>query len=200
MKLKNKILLIFFLLLMFILFLNTSNVFASFDFTYKEVNYSYPDLPVSYNKVNFDHYVIGYISSSDIRLYCCDAEISFTSDNLIRTSVSDHYLFWFKLDISSNTWVYNKAASSIQGFATGPANVIYSTHDLYQGGTKVFQIPVTEVPEVQVPGVQIPALETAEEIPQAMGQTLKIVIPVGLIVLGIGLVIYLIKRVIYLSQ
>ena len=41
--------------------------------------------------------------------------------------------------------------------------------------------------------VKIPAIQQAEEIPQAMAEVLKILIPVGLVIFGIGLVIYLIR-------
>lgn len=49
-------------------------------------------------------------------------------------------------------------------------------------------------------GVTIPAIQSAEEIPQAIVKTMKVVIPVGLVVLGIGLVIYLIKSLILRMQ
>ena len=59
-----------------------------------------------------------------------------------------------------------------------------------------FQVPpVVETPEITTPEVEIPALETVEQIPEAMKETMKVVIPVGLVILGIGLVVYLIKFV-----
>ena len=67
-----------------------------------------------------------------------------------------------------------------------------------------FKAPVVEIPtetpvEIpeETPVATIPALETVEQIPEAMTTTLQVVIPVGLAILGIGLLIYLIKRVIY---
>ena len=48
----------------------------------------------------------------------------------------------------------------------------------------------------ELAGVTIPAIQSAEEIPQAIIKAMKVVIPVGLVILGIGLVIYLIKSVI----
>ncbi len=52
----------------------------------------------------------------------------------------------------------------------------------------------------ELAGVTIPAIRSAEEIPQAIIKTMKVVIPVGLVILGIGLVIYLIKSVILRIQ
>lgn len=52
----------------------------------------------------------------------------------------------------------------------------------------------------ELAGVTIPAIQSAEEIPQAIIKTMKVVIPVGLVILGIGLVIYLIKSVILRTQ
>ena len=71
-------------------------------------------------------------------------------------------------------------------------DVNYSTVDIYNTDrTSIFfqKTPVV----VETPEVEIPALETVEQIPEAMKETMKIVIPVGLAILGIGLVVYLIK-------
>ena len=53
---------------------------------------------------------------------------------------------------------------------------------------------------LELAGVTIPAIQSAEEIPQAIIKTMKVVIPVGLVILGIGLVIYLTKSVILRMQ
>lgn len=52
----------------------------------------------------------------------------------------------------------------------------------------------------ELAGVTISAIQSAEEIPQAIVKMMKVVIPVGLVVLGIGLLIYLIKSVILRMQ
>ena len=54
--------------------------------------------------------------------------------------------------------------------------------------------PLMEIPEVET---TIPTLETVEQIPEVMIQTVKIVIPVGLVIFGILLLISLIKLVIW---
>ena len=79
----------------------------------------------------------------------------------------------------------------------------YSTIDIMydREGSEIFfqKTPVVvetpETPEITTPEVEIPALETVEQIPEAMKETMKVVIPVGLVILGIGLVVYLIKFV-----
>ena len=48
-----------------------------------------------------------------------------------------------------------------------------------------------------VTAVEIPALETAEQIPEAMSTALKMIIPVSLTVLSVVLGIYLVRRLIY---
>lgn len=202
MKLKNKILLIVFLILMFILFLNTSNVFASFNFTYNDTNYTVPDIPTDY-----PYYLIIDKGNGVFRLYMCENEMIFKTVTLANGSKS--ILLYSTVSAGTIYQYTNLAGDNVtisdlyRSIGTGTSlaidyntvSIVYSNHDLYHGGELVFQSPVTEVP-----GVLIPALETAEEVPQAMAQTLKIVIPVCLIVLGIGLLIYLIKRVIYLGQ
>ena len=202
MKLKNKILLIVFLILMFILFLNTSNVFASFNFTYNDTKYTVPDIPTDY-----PYYLIIDKGSGVFRLFMCENEMIFKTATLangskvisLHSTVSGGTIYQYTNLAGDNVTISDSYRSLGTGTSLGidynTVSIVYSNHDLYHGEELVFQSPVTEVP-----GVQIPALETAEEVPQAMTQTLKILIPVGLIVLSVGLVIYLIKRVIYISQ
>lgn len=49
------------------------------------------------------------------------------------------------------------------------------------------------------PAVEIPALETAEQVPEAMATALKMIIPVSLVLLSILLLIYLMRSLIYRS-
>lgn len=72
-------------------------------------------------------------------------------------------------------------------------NVVIYAINTNTGENEIF----FQTPPQIVEGITIPALETADQIPQAIVTTLKILIPVGLIVLSIGLVVYLIKRVKY---
>jgi len=79
-------------------------------------------------------------------------------------------------------------------------NPIYLNCDVYSDIDKTgffFPEPIPEIPEVpETPATTIPALETVEQIPTAMVETLKLIIPVGLVIFGIVLLISLIKSVI----
>lgn len=73
-------------------------------------------------------------------------------------------------------------------------DILYSFSDIYASDNAdelVFQGASQELA-----GVTIPEIQSAKEIPQAIIKTMKVVLPVGLVILGIGLVIYLIKSVI----
>ena len=72
--------------------------------------------------------------------------------------------------------------------------LFYSNNSVYDtSGNVVFpQAPAQgEQQQGETQGIQTLTLEQAEQIPQAMTQTLRVVIPVGLVVFGIGLVIFL---------
>lgn len=203
MNFKNKIILTFFVLLAFILFFNINNVFA---FTYKSHNFerefTVPDLS-TVNEQQQHLLENGYVimtgsSSTSATLFVLAAAPSGEEHlcvfgDYIRIP-KGHYRS--DIDLStSNSWgdLSYSSGHSLQG--------LY--HDFYyattvytdRNGSDVFFLPpvTEETPE----GVTIPALETAEQIPQAIVKTLKILIPVGLIVLSIGFVVYLIKRVRY---
>lgn len=60
-----------------------------------------------------------------------------------------------------------------------------------------FKTPLTETPETIPATVEIPKLETVEQIPETIITTLKLIIPVGLVILSMVLVIYLVRYEIY---
>jgi len=192
MNFKNKIILTFFVLLGFILFFNISNVFA-FTFTCNngsstetielpdvaEEYQSYFDLP--YIISNQDGYIIRFLADDDSFFYL--------DGDLVGWSGTIHQ---FKFNGSS--WNYKFNNNNIFG-RTSILNHIYLNATIYSDGNKTdvfFQRPPQKVE-----GITIPTLETAQQIPQAIVTTLKILIPVGLVLLSIGLVVYLIKRVRY---
>lgn len=78
-------------------------------------------------------------------------------------------------------------------FLPGAVKSLISNRSVYSydGSTVFFQGAPPKVEQVT-----IPAITQVEEIPQAMEEVLKILIPVGLIVFGIGLVIFLMRLVI----
>ncbi len=107
---------------------------------------------------------------------------------------------YYKYDSSSSskTWEYvnNESDLHISGFLKYNEGqhwytMIYTNHDILnkKDGSVVFQ----KTPQNMV---TIPAIQQVEEIPQQVGEILKMTIPVGLIVLSIGLLIYLTRLVI----
>ena len=83
----------------------------------------------------------------------------------------------------------NYAPGSIKTVEDFVSSFVYSPCGVYDvDGNLLFQHP----PALVI----IPEITQAEEIPQMMGEVMKILIPVGLIIFGIGLVILLIRLVI----
>lgn len=221
MNFKNKIFITFFVLLAFILFFNINNVFASVDFKHNDEDVSLPD----FDYIDTSLYSIYYYDNSYyvIILKNCENYIN----NGYNVSVDSYELFWLykydnnslitqsilygseqnlnillrKYNPSNNSWEKPYGTVAIMRNVINSLNYttadyfVSSNYNCYNAERKelVFHQPVTEIQ-----GVTIPALETADQIPQAIVTTLKIMIPVGLVVLSIGLVVYLIKRVIYL--
>lgn len=68
-------------------------------------------------------------------------------------------------------------------------NIVCFNVEGHTNGDTFFQNPVQEV-------VVIPVLEGAEELPKAVTTTLKMILPVGLVVFGILLLVYIIRLLI----
>lgn len=68
-------------------------------------------------------------------------------------------------------------------------NIVYYNVEGHTNGDTFFQNPVQEV-------VVIPVLEGVEELPKAVTTTLKMILPVGLVVFGILLLVYIIRLLI----
>lgn len=205
MKLKNKFLIIFVILSMLLLLFNS--VYASSDYSSNNP----PDAVMDYlytteeyaNKSNYNYfifqatdgrYLINFLPKlDDLKAYLIYYSAS-------RTNFAFNQAFEYKqyqlnsdgsfIKTTSNT----STVSSVWGMKKSN-NIInwYSDFDVYTDDT--YSTAFFQAPPQKVEGITIPALETAEQIPEAIATTLKILIPVGLIVLSIGLGIYLIKRV-----
>jgi len=200
---KNKLLFTI-LFLFFILFFCNSYVNASIVCDGK----TFPDNPSSYSNfcVYYDgssYYLIanssglyGYVDGNNLFFEITSKSNQDINGNWIEPSPHELYKF---LD---NEWSYQGLVG--EAFSNSKygicythkhlnlltnGSLLYSTFDitLADGTTIFFPVPVT--------GVVIPALETAQEVPTAMVQTLKIIIPVGLVLFGIGLSVYLIRRI-----
>lgn len=201
MKLKNKMLII--LLIFFLLFLNSS-VFASFneeeipDEIWSMIYDTNEYISGNYHLMFFKHYsnyVIYFIEKS-AGLQCY---YSYNNSRVTKYGVINELnRITFNKQIHLVVYKTNGTISISQThdtndtfFLLNPEDHSYSNISIYIDNTYTdfFFKPVT--------GVVIPALEQVEELPKAITTTLKIMIPVGLVVLGIGLIIYLIKRVIY---
>lgn len=92
-----------------------------------------------------------------------------------------------------NQTLGNPSVTTVEIFNSS-FSVVYSNFDLYRDSSKT-ELVFQRAPQ-KVEQVTIPTITQVEEIPQSMMETMKIVIPVGLIVLSIGLVIYLVRLVI----
>lgn len=212
MKIKNKILIMIIFIFALFLFFNIKNVNASFDITYNDVKYSLPDLPSDVADKHFiivcegtpsvDKDVILFYNTKPYKYYqeCSNYYSQYKADCI---PVGFEPLSYVYTPSGTSGWVskqFSYRFHGVTGFNINWYTLIYSNNDILiyksekDNSTEVlgtfFQLPVTEIPET------IPALETVEQIPTAMVETLKMIIPVGLVVLSAVLLIYLTKSVI----
>ena len=176
-----------FLLFLIITFSFVSNCFANI---VVNDDSSFPDLPLDYSNSKYvilkDNTNTWLLIFDDLleNPYVENDNISFKNKSGSLGNVIGYLL-------KNNTWNYNFKTTAVSRVST--FSFIYSNIDVMKGSNsnEIFfqKTPVT--------AVEIPALESAEQIPEAMATALKIIIPVGLAILGIGLIIYLIKCVIY---
>ena len=184
--LNNKFFVVF-LLFLIITFSFVSNCFANI---VVNDDSSFPDLPLDYSNSKYvilkDNTNTWLLIFDDLleNPYVENDNISFKNKSGSLGNVIGYLL-------KNNTWNYNFKTTAVSRVST--FSFIYSNIDVMKGSNsnEIFfqKTPVT--------AVEIPALETAEQIPEAMATALKIIIPVGLAILVIGLIIYLIKCVIY---
>lgn len=199
MKLKNIVIVLLFLSLL--LFCSNSFAFSQNEQAcINDVVTAHPDMTVSYVfSIGSDIYLV------PIHLKNISDDGYFYFDNTNNNLCYYHNNSSFVCDIYHfvDSSFVNSSKTSFTGILKEHLDSTYcSLYDetflnsfIYSDinkGTVLFRYPVTEV--------VIPALETAEQVPEAIVKTMKILIPVGLILLSIGLVIYLIKRVIYLHR
>ena len=176
-----------FLLFLIITFSFVSNCFANI---VVNDNSSFPDLPLDYSNSKYvilkDNTNTWLLIFDDLleNPYVENDNISFKNKSGSLGNVIGYLL-------KNNTWNYNFKTTAVSRVST--FTFICSNIDVMKGSNsnEIFfqKTPVT--------AVEIPALESAEQIPEAMATALKIIIPVGLAILVIGLIIYLIKCVIY---
>lgn len=129
-------------------------------------------------------------------LYFSSSEMFYNNGTLSSSSGIGNYALGVIVSDESNITI--DFSFKNLGTSSGTISTLYgdifgsSSYDIYTDSSKselVFQMP-------QVNKVTIPAIQQVEEIPQVMGQVMRILIPIGLIVFSIGLVIYLTRLVI----
>lgn len=198
MFLKNKFFIILFLFFI-IVFSFTVKSFASLNINIGNELNSFPDLPdVMGDKTefNFNNYIVvkgeDFNGSILYELYIYESNSVLANHDgyTLHACKNGSTIYMYRLQ--DNSWIF-WGVTSYYDFSTQYNSYTYYTSSdiLNEAGEVVFQ----SAPHL-VEQVTIPAIQQVEEIPQAMSEVLKILIPVGLIVLSIGLVIFLTRLVI----
>lgn len=208
---KNKILITFFVLLAFILFFNISNVFASENIAFEgnvdegawnkiiELpefisgnNHLYITKYYSVYKVFFvekvDNYKCYFVKENNrVSKYGITSE----NNHLYFNQPVILNIYEINPDGSNCTKKYDNVTEN-SFICINPMDHAYSSTNIYTDNsysTLFFQLPVL--------AVVVPTLETAEELPKAILETLRMIIPVCLVLLGMVLVTYLIRLLRY---
>ena len=175
-----------------ILFSFTSSCFASYNFFYDLESYSI-DLPEDGNTyiaifhIPNQEYFLCFTSSTPI--LCYYPETDNHSKVYLRMTNGSVYQVNYK---SKVTMEHHNISSTSYYSITSQENVAYLSHNIYDiEANLVFQ----QAPQI-VGQVTIPAIQQVEEIPQVMGEVMKIILPIGLIIFGVFLLILLVRLVI----
>lgn len=187
MKLNKKIFYIFIFFLLILSFLNVNSNAANI--SSNGIVYNIPDDIKNFIIADFydtNCIVLIFSENLDSTWKITQLNSTYNTTSIINSSGSFKIIRITKGQTDFNSGsveVWNKNITVYQ-------NIIYSSKDIYNinGSDVFFQVPVQ--------GVVVPALGEAKELPKAIVETLKIIIPVGLVILGIGFLIYLIKSVI----
>lgn len=205
---NHKIFVIVFLSIM-ITFLCLSNVYAtnynenSIEIEYNDKVIVFPTLLENLNcKFTDYNYTLSYCDDGKYWLNFCMAEnvekfvhvpySSFGSlyHRLLFKNKSGENLTEFRYYFENNKWVCRD--SGTDGLVRNSVvDYILSTSDIYNENDTIFfqKTPLFK-------GVQVVEITQVEEIPKAIAETMKTIIPIGLVVLSIFLMIYLIRLVI----
>lgn len=122
-------------------------------------------------------------------------------------SYCDHYKDLANL----NTYKYNKETNTFEiiasvggtysfSFNKSQYKYVYGFNKVYTDNTLTTEYDFTKCDfflKTPLQGVQVVEITQVEEIPKAIAETMKTIIPIGLIVLSIFLIIYLMKSVIF---
>lgn len=186
---RKKLFIIFAFMFMLLIFCNNS--FASTEFQINEMTYTLPDWIFEHEyqliivnpcfEINNKYGGFCYVFSSDSPLLLSGDRIVNSDNTDFRANVWYHDLFsepTYYYDFSENfTGPYIKS-ESISSIINKPY-YYYSTHDVYNGDTLVFQKPVQEIQEITLAQV----LETEKQNnPQMVMKELLIILPTILVV------------------
>lgn len=215
MKLNNRVFLILVLILFFTLILNFNNV--------KAVDYD-GQLPYLPSNLNSYYCIFSYKDN----IYLIDTNR--TNHFEVRGAASDWVIFfengyilennsWLSLsyvnpDISltdNYAWINSGSGYPVSSGAhylpilsrglNDLSNSVIFNNLLIKHDLGYFSYSVHSIPDDYVFfQTTVVLVEGVEELPGVIMETMKVIIPVGLIVLAVILLIYLIKRVIYLSH
>lgn len=164
-----------------IISLFTSKIFASDKTTYP----SFDNLDVSsYAGYSLDNYILIHTDTYYLLIFKTNflGKVYYENKNI---STSDHSPFIIYRYHNSNYEFYYEQK---EGISKNNSGFIVSSINIYNKNDTVFfwqtqQVTITEVAKVK-------------EITEIMTKTIKMIIPIGLLILSIGLLIYVIKLVI----
>lgn len=173
------------LTLLIFLFLSLfTSCFASFSIIYNNTEYTVPDLPEGLN-----YYLIQRSTNNWFYLFYSNSPITYMeSDRKVVVSNGGYYYFYSGWAISRGWEIvsYNltgntgNTALTIDTFA-------YANYDIYDiEDNVVFQGPLSAK-------YRIPAITETTQLTGVISKTMRLMIPIGLVVFGIGLLIYFVR-------
>lgn len=193
---KNKVILILLCIALIFCITGTSCYASNFniEFSYNNKDYNLT-IPEELAGEGYNYFIVA--NSSGIPIKC----VYYRKDNsncfYVEKNTDGNYHFLvcnndclFLLNYKDNGFVWHKYDRT--GYVMSSSDyIIYSTRDIcYTDDTIFFRNPPLQQ------GIQVVEITQVEEIPKAIAETMKTIIPIGLLVLSIFLMIYLIRLVI----
>lgn len=195
---KNRFIFFLSIILLFIIFMTNVSCASSGElvYTYDGVNYTVPELPEEVYQ--YKYYFISH-ENSNYRVYYSNQPFVYLEKCLGFTTYGvdcltcNRTVSYYQYNNSLKKWenVSNRTGLHVSGFLKPTKNywysMVYTNADICDSSGKVF---FQRAPLV---GVVVPAVEKVEQIPATIMKTMKIIIPVSLIVLSVVLLISLTK-------
>ncbi len=200
MKLKNKIIFILLLLFLFIFPLSFNHVNAV------EYDGQLPAFSSLVSQYSLNNYCIWTCDNITYLALTNDSEFiviggnywCLTFNGVVFKNIDNEWVLFKEHFSNDKTWDFPLVKSD--GYPV-LSNIIHYCNIDIKHDLNNFSMSSVPIPDDYVFfQITVVLVEEVQELPKAMVKTLKVIIPVGLVLLGIILLIYLIKRVIYLSQ